>query len=72
MTCAKLKIKISVYFVTSVFSFSLNIVSTNLWHENENKQTNTGEFDLQEIKRDGQYFNVLTFFYSLKRQTIIL
>ena len=46
--------KISVYFASSVFSFSLNIVSTNLWHEN--KQMDTNIFDLQEIKRMGSLF----------------
>ena len=59
----KVEIKVSVYFVTSVFSFILNIVSTNLYHENENKQTDTNIFDLQEIKRVGQSFHVLTFLF---------
>ena len=31
-----------------LFSFILNIVSTNLKLENENKQMNTETFDLQE------------------------
>ena len=47
MKCAKLKIKIFVYFVTSVCSFISNIVLTNLQHENENKQM---DIDLQEMK----------------------
>ena len=43
--------KISVYFVTIiVFSVILNIVTTNLQHENENKQMTTYAFDLQKIK----------------------
>ena len=53
MICARLKIKTSVYFVTSLFNFILNIVSTNLQHENENKQMDTDEFDIQEIKNSG-------------------
>ena len=64
MVCAELKIEISVYFVTSVFSFILNIVSTNQYHENENKHMNTDAFDLQNIKRVvGQSFYVLTLIY---------
>ena len=62
MIYVKLKIKITVYFVTSVFSFILKIVSTNLWHENESKLIDTDAFDLQEIKRVGQSFYVLTLF----------
>ena len=41
MICTKLKIKIYVYFVSSVFSLFLNIVPTNLTHENETKQIDT-------------------------------
>ena len=54
MIYALLKIKISVYFVTSAFSFILNIVSTN-------KQMYKDVFDLQEIKTVEQSFCVLTF-----------
>ena len=36
--CAKLNIKISAYFEPSVLSLILDIFSTNLKHENENKQ----------------------------------
>ena len=53
MICAKLKVKISVYFVIRVFSFILNIVSTNTWHENENKHMDTNTFDFQKIKKSG-------------------
>ena len=56
MICAKLIIKISIYFVTNVFSFLKNIVSTNLQHKNKNKQIDTDAFDFQEIKRVGQSF----------------
>ena len=45
MICAKFRIKI---FVTSVFMFILNIVSTNLQHGN--KQMDIDAFELQEIK----------------------
>ena len=34
--CAKLKVKVSVYFVTNIFCFNLNIVSTKPKHKNEN------------------------------------
>lgn len=44
-----LKIRISIYFIKSVFIFILNIVSINLYHENE--LMNTDAFYLQEIKR---------------------
>ena len=54
MICVELKIKISVYIVTSVFSFILIITSTNQYHEN--KQVGTDAFDLQEIERVGQSF----------------
>ena len=50
----------SVYFVTSVFRFILNIVSTN-----ENYQMNTDAFGLQEIKRVGQSFYFFDIFYSV-------
>ena len=49
----KLKDKISVYFVTSVFTLT---VSTKQLHERENELIDT------EINRMGQSFNVLTFF----------
>ena len=45
MTCVKLKVKKSVYFVTSVFSFIFNSVSTKHLHK---MAINTFE---QEIKR---------------------
>ena len=56
MISANLKIKISVYCVTNVFIFILNIGSTNLKLGNENKQMDTDGLDLQEIKRVGQSF----------------
>ena len=43
---------LSVYFVTSVIL--LNIVSTIMKLENENKLMDTDAFDLQELKRVGQ------------------
>ena len=39
-----------------MFSFISNIVSTNLLHENVNKQMDTDAFDLQDIVRVGQSF----------------
>ena len=51
MICAKLKIELYGYFVTSVFSFILNIASKQLWHENI--QTDTNAFDFQEIESVG-------------------
>ena len=66
MISAKLKIKISVYFVTSVFSFILNIASTNLQYENENKQMDMDVFDHQEIKSGTVFLCFDTHvFYSL-------
>ena len=42
------------------------MVSTNLLHENENKQMDTDAFDFQEIKRVGQsIFLCFGIFYSL-------
>ena len=61
----KLKFKISVHFVTSVFSFILNIVSTNPHHDNENKLMKTDEFDHQEIKRVEQSFLCFNIFFIL-------
>ena len=46
MICEMLNNKSSVYFVTSVLSIVSNIVSTNLWQENENKQMDIDTFDL--------------------------
>ena len=62
--CEKLKIKISVYIVTSVFSFILNIFPTNLKHENENKQMDINTFVLQRIK-SGSVFLCFDIIYSL-------
>ena len=43
----KLKVKVSIYFVTSMFSFILNTVSTKLLHKNENRRIGFDAFDLQ-------------------------
>ena len=61
--CVKLKVKISLYFVTNVFSFILNIVPTNQWHENKVMDTNA--FDFQEIKIVGQPFLFFDIVYFL-------
>ena len=45
-----------VYFVTCVFSFFLNIVSTKLQHKTENRLIGFDAFDLQETKRVRQIF----------------
>ena len=52
--------KISVYFVTSVFSFTLNIYRVN---KSLAKQMDIDAFDLQEIKQVGQSFYVLAFLF---------
>ena len=60
--------KISLYLyicVTSVFSFTLNIVSINLQNENVHKQMTTDGFDLQEIKRNVTVFLCFDIFYFL-------
>ena len=61
--CAKVKVKESVYFTTSMFSFILNIVSPKPEHKNENRKIDFDAFFLQEIKRVGQSFYILTIFY---------
>ena len=48
--------KISVYFITSMFSFILNIVSTKPKHKNEIRMIDFDAFYLQEIKGMGQSF----------------
>ena len=45
-------VKVSVYFVTNVFSFFLNILLTKLQHKNENRRINVDTFDFQEIEWD--------------------
>ena len=45
-------------------SFLHIIVSTNLWHENENTQKDTDAFDFQEIK-SGAVLLYFDNFYSL-------
>ena len=51
--CAKLLVKISVYFITSMFSFTFNIVSIKPKHKNEKRKVDLDAFCLQEIKRVG-------------------
>ena len=59
----KLIIKMSVYFVTNVLNFIINIVSTN---GNENKPIDTDAFHLQaRNKKSGQSFYVLTFLFLI-------
>ena len=58
----KLKVKIPVYFVTNMFSFMLNIVSTKPKQKYENGKIDFDSFYLQEIKRVGQSFYILTIF----------
>ena len=58
----KLTVKVSVYFVTSMFSFILNIVSKKPKHKNDNRKIDFDTFYLQEIKTVGQSFNILTNF----------
>ena len=53
MVCEKLKFKIIVYFVTSVYTSILNIVITTLWHKIIKKQKDRDVFDLQNINRVG-------------------
>ena len=60
IVCAKLKVKVSVNFVTSLISFILNIVSAKLYHKNENRHFDFDSFDLQE--EVGQSFYILTIF----------
>ena len=45
--CAKLKVKISIYFVTNMFSFILHSDKTD---KNETRKIDFDEFYLQEIK----------------------
>ena len=71
--CAKLKVKVSVYFVTRMFSFILNIVSTKPKHKNENRKIDFDAFYLQEIKRVGAVFLYFDNFYApLRRRGGIL
>ena len=44
-----LEVKLYIYFVTSVFNFILNIVSSKLKHKNENRWNDFDAFDHQEI-----------------------
>ena len=52
----KLKIKITVYLVKYVLISILNIVSTRLSHKGINKKKDRDAFNLQNIKRVGQFF----------------
>ena len=63
--CAKMKVKVSVYFVINIFSFILNIVSTKAKHKNENRKIDFDALYLQEIKRVGQSFYTVDNFCSL-------
>ena len=58
MVCEKLKFKITVYFVTSVHTMVLNIVSSKLLHENINKHKNRGGTIIYNIKRVKQSFYI--------------
>ena len=50
------KVPDSVYFVTSVFMFILNIISIKLQQKTENRRINFDAFDLQENKMRGTVF----------------
>ena len=63
--CTMLKVKVSVYFVTSMFSFILNIVSTKPKHKNENRKIGFDAFYLREIKKSGAVFLYFDGFYFL-------
>ena len=54
--CAKLKFKISLYFVTSMS----RLIFTKPKHKNENRKIDFDAFYLQEIERVGQSFYILT------------
>ena len=62
LVCEKLKFKITVYFVIGERRLILNIVSTKLQHKNINKHRDRDAFDLQNIKRVGKSFYILTIF----------
>ena len=62
MICEKLKFKITVHFATCVHRSILNNVLTKLQHKYINKMKDTDAFDLQNIKRVGQSFYILTVF----------
>ena len=68
--CAKLKVKISVYFVISMFSFILNIVSIKPEHKNENRKIDFDAFCLQEIKRVRQFLYFDNFYSVLLQDNI--
>ena len=61
IVCAKLKVKVSVYFVTFLFIFILNIVSTKLWHKIEYRHI----WPPGNIKSGAVYFLYFDNFYSL-------
>ena len=60
IVCEKLKFKITVYFVTCVHRSILNIDSTKSYHKDVKKMKDRDAFDLQNIKRVGKSFYVLT------------
>ena len=55
----KLKVKLSVYFVTSVLIFSFNIVSTKLQHKNENRPIYFDAFDFKITQRERHFMSGL-------------
>ena len=58
-------LKVSVYFVTNIFSVILNIVSTKPKHKNEDRNIDFDAFYLREIKVGWQSFYTFENFYSL-------
>ena len=56
IVCEKWKVKVSVYFEPTVFSFILKFVSTKRLHKMYNKQIDFDAFDLQKIKLVGSLF----------------
>ena len=59
---AKLEVKVSVYFVTGVFSFNYILFQQNCSIKKGNRQIGFEAFDLQEIQRVGQPSCILTIF----------
>ena len=74
--CKELKLRYMtfVYFVTSVFSVILNIVTTKLLHINKNtiRLTYFDAFDFQQIKKLGQSLYNLTFLFFILVDNIII
>ena len=59
------KVPDSVYFVTSVFMFILNIISIKLQQKTENRRINFDAFELQGNKMRGTVFLQFDNLYSL-------